>query len=79
MPALPRVRIECALVTGTIEAGRVAAVRPVLLATACAGATGAAEPAVRTSSVGTEALLAAACARGTGAAVPGDGGRATTT
>jgi hypothetical protein len=37
--ALPRVRMECALVTEMIETGRVATVRPVLLATACARAS----------------------------------------
>ena len=74
MQALPCVHIECALVTGTIEADRVAVVRPVPLAIAYAGAIGAAEPAVRTIFVGTKALLVAACARGTGAAAPGDRG-----
>jgi hypothetical protein len=47
MPALPRVRMGCALATRVMETGRVSAVRPVvavLLATACAGGTGAATP-----------------------------------
>jgi len=66
MPALPRVRIECALVTGVMETGRVAMVRPVvveLLAAARADGTGAATP-------GAVVLLAATHANGTGAAAP---------
>jgi hypothetical protein len=59
--ALPRVRMECALVTEMIETGRVAAVRLVLLATACARATGAAVPAARMCSMEV-VLLVAACA-----------------
>jgi hypothetical protein len=48
MPDLPRVRMECSLTTGAMEIGLVKTVRPVavvLLATTCAGGTGAAAPA----------------------------------
>jgi hypothetical protein len=61
MPDLPRVRMQCSLTTGAMEIGRVDTVRPVaaaLLATACAGGTGAAAPAGGTVEEG--ALLVAA-------------------
>jgi len=69
MPALPRVRIECALVTGGMTIGQVAAVRPVPLATTCARAAGAAGPAALVVGV---VPLAATCAGCTGAAAPDD-------
>ena len=70
MPALPRVRMECALVTGVMEIGLVAVVRPMSLATTCARALGAAEPAALGGAVEDEApaRLAIACAGCIGAA-----------
>jgi hypothetical protein len=61
------------LVTEMIETGRVAAVRPVLLATACARATGAAVPAARMCSMEV-VLLVAACAGCTVTVASGDVG-----
>jgi hypothetical protein len=64
----------CALATGVMETGRVSAVRPVaavLLATTCAGCTGAAAP-IDGVGEAAGALLAAACAGCTGAAAPVD-------
>jgi hypothetical protein len=78
MSALPRVHMGCALSTGTMETGRVAAVRPVgvvLLAAARAGCTGVAAPAGAVDEVG-GALLATAYVGGIGAAalvVAGEG------
>jgi len=69
MPALPRVCIECALVTGGTTIDRVAAMRPVLLATTYARAAGAAGPAALVVGV---VPLAATCAGCTGAAAPDD-------
>ena len=85
MPALPRVRMGCALSTGVMETSLVAAVRPVavvLLAVARTEDTGAAAPAgaVDEADVAVPAvldgamgavLLATTCTRCTGAAAPG--------
>jgi hypothetical protein len=71
MPALPRVRIECALVTGGMATGRVLAIWPVPLATTWARALGAAEPTVLVGTMGM-ALLAAVCVGCTRAAAPVD-------
>ena len=81
MPALPRVRMGCALSTGVMETSLVAAVRPVavvLLAVARTEDTGAAAPAgadvavpaVVDGAMGA-VLLATTCTRCTGAAAPG--------
>ena len=69
MPALPRVHIECALVTEGTAIGRVAAMRPVLLATTYARAAGAAGPAALVVGV---VPLAATCVGCTGAMAPDD-------
>ena len=71
MTALPRVRMECALVTGVMEIGLVAVVRLVPLSTTYARASGAAEPAALGGAVEDEApaRLPTACVGCTGAAV----------